>query len=829
MIQQLSLACAFILLVASGSVFGLGLGKLELGSALNQQFEAEIELTNVGQLTIDEVLPNLASQDDFARVGVERNDILTDLRFKVVANSQGKFVLKVTSTRPIIEPFLNFIVEVLWPSGRILREYIVLLDPPVFTEAGFAPIKLTEVIRDGRVSSSSSSATQSAAARNAASFNSNTIDRASIISDVVESKSGGDIKIGRSALQEGADLSEGYGATGRGDTLWSIASKIRPNSTVSVQQTMLALQRANPDAFINSNINLLKAGYVLRIPDAREIQEETLATAAQEVRAQNSDFDVYRDNSGVAQLDASQRQSSPSFRERSVRGGELKLLAQDQSIGQRAGSGGDSQITQELENNLAVAQEDLDKANRANAELSVRVEDIEQQMDTLTELVKLKEDQLAALRVEVQRMQAQESALRADSGALNQPQTPSDDGALLSNPIVLGLLAVLLVVGVAGGLLLMRRKQQEETEYDEALEEETREAAQLDVENLPELDDDDSEFDDPEFDDEDEDEDEDEDDIMPQTADVISEVEIHIAYGRFSQAIIFLQNAIEADPDRVDIQLKLLEVYVQTEDSSAFNQQFDQLKTLGDEVANEQALAMQAKVLDVDASAAASMDATMISADPIVSRETTTENDDLSFDLDELDSERDDDSFDFEDDLDLDLDLDLDDDLELDDDFDLDDDLELDDDFDLDDELELDDNLESDVDLGEDLDEDVEVSESLSLDDDALELSPEDSDSDPDEALAAEAALDTDDDNDAFEIDLSDLDLDLDLEGEDIDLDDEYELDLEEDIETKLDLARAYIDMGDKEGARGVLQEVSREGNESEIAKAKELFESISD
>ncbi|MBT3737173.1 MAG: hypothetical protein HOG25_21205 [Gammaproteobacteria bacterium] len=320
---------------------------------------------------------------------------------------------------------------------------------------------------------------------------------------------------------------------------------------------------------------------------------------------------------------------------------------------------------------------------------------------------------------------------------------------------------------------------------------------------------------------------------MPQTADVISEVEIHIAYGRFSQAIIFLQNAIEADPDRVDIQLKLLEVYVQTEDSAAFNQQFDQLKTLGDEVANEQALAMQAKVLDVDASAAASMDATMISADPIVSRETTTENDDLSFDLDELNSERDDDSFDFEDDLDLDLDLDLDDDLELDDDFDLDDDLELNDDFDLDDELELDDNLESDVDLGEDLgedlDEDVEVSESLSLDDDALELSLEDSDSDPDEALAAEAALDTDDDNDAFEIDLSDLDLDLDLEGEDIDLDDEYELDLEEDIETKLDLARAYIDMGDKEGARGVLQEVSREGNESEIAKAKELFESISD
>ena len=495
MIQQLSLACAFILLLASGSAFGLGLGKLELGSALNQQFEAEIELTNVGQLTIDEVLPNLASQDDFARVGVERNDILTDLRFKVVANPQGKLVLKVTSTRPIIEPFLNFIVEVLWPSGRILREYIVLLDPPVFTEAGLAPIKPTEVIRDDGVSSSSSNATQSAAARNTASFNSNTIDRASMNSDGVESKSSGDMKIGRSALQEGADLSDGYGVTGRGDTLWSIATKIRPNGSVSVQQTMLALQRANPDAFINNNINLLKAGYVLRMPMRESFGKRHSRPLLRRFERKTAIL-MFIVRVVLLKWTPHSVNLHPLFRERSVRGGELKLLAQDQSIGQRAGSGGDSQRTQELENSLAVAQEDLDSANRANAELNVRVEDIEQQMDTLTELVKLKEDQLAALRAEVQRMQAQESAMRADSGAVNQPQTPSDDGALLSNPIVLGLLAVLLVVGVAGGLFLMRRKQQEETEYDEALEAETRETAQLDVENLPELDDDDSEFDD---------------------------------------------------------------------------------------------------------------------------------------------------------------------------------------------------------------------------------------------------------------------------------------------------------------------------------------------
>ena len=110
---------------------------------LNQQFSAEIELTNLRGLQVEEILPNLASQEDFERVGVERKLFTDRSRFKVGQNAEGNLVIFVTSSRPIIEPFLNFIVEVLWPTGRILREYTVLLDPPVLGEGGVEAVQLS--------------------------------------------------------------------------------------------------------------------------------------------------------------------------------------------------------------------------------------------------------------------------------------------------------------------------------------------------------------------------------------------------------------------------------------------------------------------------------------------------------------------------------------------------------------------------------------------------------------------------------------------------------------------------------------------------------------
>ena len=278
MIQRLRLLLVTLFALYSGSAFALGLGEIELKSALNQRFEAEIVLSNVGGLEQGEIIPNLATQQDFDRVGVNRDYHLTNLRFNTRVREDGAHIVHITSSKPIIEPFLNFIVEAIWPTGRILREYIVLLDPPVFSSEGIEKIE----------PSMSSGSTSSAGPRS----RSNNRREIPPVPSVSNGRTEGVVT-----------QDEEYGLTGPGDTLWPIALKVRPNDKISVHQTMLALLRANPEAFINNNINLLKAGYVLRIPDESEIRAETSVEAVAEVRVQNQEFEDYR-SGDVTQLDA---------------------------------------------------------------------------------------------------------------------------------------------------------------------------------------------------------------------------------------------------------------------------------------------------------------------------------------------------------------------------------------------------------------------------------------------------------------------------------------------------------------------------------------------
>ena len=848
MIQRLRFLVVTLFALYGGSAFAVGLGDIELKSSLNQRFDAEIVLSNVRDLQKDEIISNLASQQDFDRLGVSRDYHLTDLRFSTRVREDGAHIVHITSSKAIIEPFLNFIVEAIWPTGRILREYTVLLDPPVFGSQGI------EKIEPG-VSSGSASPSQSS-------------DRSSNRREIPPAPS---VNTGRT---EGVVTQDDeYGVTGPGDTLWTIAVKVRPNDAISVQQTMLALQQANPEAFINNNINLLKAGHVLRIPDEREIRAGSTQEAVAEVRLQNQEFEDYR-SGDVTQLDARRTASSGSAGSDGSDDGELKLLAGDQS---GARSGGDNARTDELENSLAVGREDLDRSRRANTELNVRLDDIAGQVETLNELVKLKDDQLAALRAELQRQAAE---------TLSQPAVPvvtqqQASGSLLSNPMVLGGVGVLLIGLVAGALIMFRKRQEgsnlDDDDFPEVMIEEDQ----------PQLSLGDDAGDDASEDSKEDSEDSDED-VTQQTSDVIGEAEIYIAYGRFPQAVSFLQNAIENEPNRTDIQLRLLEVYVQTEDATAFNLQYEQLKLLGDDEATNKGAELQAEIPGAAETSAAAMDATIVSSEPIAAIEEPgiDDDDDLSFDLDDLDdldAETDDDlnlTADAGDELSLDEAMELGDadlDLELDaaleevtaaseeEDLDLglDDEIDLDFEDDADDsedgglELSLDDDSDGDaldLDLNDDTIElDLGDDDSLELgEDDGIELDLGDDDGieldlGEDDGLGLdlgdddgiELDLGEDDgieldlgDDDGIELDLGDDDeLDLgSLDDDELDLgslDDDDELNLDEDAASKLDLARAYIEMGDNDGAKSLLEEVVSEGDDVQIGEANELLGNI--
>lgn len=115
-----------------GRALALGLGELKLNSALNEPLDAEIALLNAGEIGGEELLAGLATEADFARAGIDRDFFLAFLRFRTVLNGDNA-VIKITSRRPVREPYLNFLVELQWPAGRMLREYTLLFDLPVFT------------------------------------------------------------------------------------------------------------------------------------------------------------------------------------------------------------------------------------------------------------------------------------------------------------------------------------------------------------------------------------------------------------------------------------------------------------------------------------------------------------------------------------------------------------------------------------------------------------------------------------------------------------------------------------------------------------------------
>lgn len=426
MIRSCLLLSATLLTFCSLAAYGLGLGKLELNSALNQTFNAEIDLVDAAGLKPEEIVPSLASLEDFDTYGVERTYLLTDLRFKVRRYEAGGLYLEVVSTNPIQEPFFNFIVEVLWPNGKLVSEYTVLLDPPVSGEEGIALIEPAK-------------------------------------SAITAQKIAGSARLRKEALQsttsptirQGDVLDDDYSVTGPGDTLWTIAFKIRPNESVTIQQTMLALQRLNPDAFIKNNINLLKAGQVLRIPSSSDIGEETPSDAVSEVWMQHQEFEKYK-SGGVAQLDATHRQRSETSEDVGVDDGELRLLAANRSRGQRAGDS-DARVT-DLENELAITREELDRARRSNSELNVQLDDLEGQIETLNEILKLKDDQLAEWRAEMQKLQ--------DAAATRPAPAAKTEESLMTNPFLLDGLLLLVIAGLVAGMLVMR-KRKEESEVEE--------------------------------------------------------------------------------------------------------------------------------------------------------------------------------------------------------------------------------------------------------------------------------------------------------------------------------------------------------------------------
>ena len=324
----------------------VSLGHITLESSLNQPLRASILLGNVQRLTPQDVRVGLAPRTAFQAMGVDWSSNLSDLDFRAVSSESG-LRIELSTEASIVEPYLNFVLELVWPNGRLVREYTVLLDPPVLM-APVRPLDITPV-QAGRVRSANRIA---------------------------------------EARAQSLDVDR---MTQSGDTLWEIALAARPDRSTSVQAMMLAIQSRNPDAFMNQNINRLKAGYVLVMPDQDDLNRISFESAVAEVASQNT-----------KQMQPVSQKKNPTI-EASV-DSELVLVAVDEASSE-------DQNAEPFEVLAATdsAQEEDERIRFAAIErdrLAGRLASLEGKLESLVDTISLKDQQIAALQKQVKTLEA---------------------------------------------------------------------------------------------------------------------------------------------------------------------------------------------------------------------------------------------------------------------------------------------------------------------------------------------------------------------------------------------------------------------------------------
>ena len=921
MARRLARIAALTTLVIPSLSAAIGVGSLETESALNEPLEARIPLESADLEELETLSATLASPDAFDRAGLERPFMLSRLEFEVVTEDTPEPYVLIRTSEPVREPFLAFLVELNWAGGRLVREYTMLLDPPVHSpEQEAAPAAADAPAPDEPAPDADAPATVSPG-------------------DPGDPEGVREIDtVDEIQVQDN-------------DTLWELADDVRPDDGVSVHQMMMALLEANPEAFSDGNVNNLRSGAILRVPEREAAEMLTAGEARQEFAAQVEAWQAGRAPQ-PAEPDPADEPEVAEEEAPAADDGRLEVVAAGETGGDDATASlmdddleASPETVARLQSELAAMREDEaslrsenEELRQQTAELMERVEALERTLDVqvegalpgmtdepVEEDIPLADapdeavdpdDEVAAVPEELPALFDEDSALERDLAALDEepaveaveqpadepapedepapvaagepaaPQAPWEDTRLMSMAGGAALLLALLM------LLMIRRRRnaaQDASGMVSASAAAGVAAADADEADARQ----DAETD---------------DDSAQETAgrdgvDPLEEIEVYLAYGRYDQAGDLLASAIGNEPERTDLRLKQLEVHALTHDRAAFEADAQDLygmvdgsddpvwqhvQEMGREIAPENPLFAGAAASSAAAPADEPDDVpepaepVAETPDPLEEPPPAAEKPDTgaptpvapAAESDETD----------EDDF-GDLDFSLDDTgedrraeppadkagedaaapTEDDDAFSLD--------FDLDDFQAPADGGKAVAEPTGEADqpaEEPEGEDELSLDFEAWER-PEGEESKGADAGPSEAVETETDDDDAPSFNLDDLDVgddpvaeeeglrydgtnvaddDQDTEesltpsddetsdddttvgaalpggeGEYGDDDDDDLFDAGDENSTKLDLARAYLDMGDSEGARSLLDEVIAEGSEEQKQEARSLYE----
>ena len=352
-----------ISLLAPLASLAVTLGEARVNSFLNQPLDAEIDLIGLAPGQHEDLRLRVANQAHFERLGIIYDHFLADLQFDVV-QSADRWLVRMRSDRPVAEPFIDFPVQMTWPGGQLIKQYTLLLDPP----------KRIQPARAASVRPATVAAAPQA-----------------------------------TPITSGADV---YGPVRSGETLWPIAQKLKPRG-ITTQQMAMALLRANPQAFIDNNVNNLRAGATLTIPPRGFVEELDAATARAEFSAQSRRWQPPvatspRTIETVAPVPAAppapEKPTPPPAQAAPERSAEvetkpadaqLRILNEKEKTDAKPGS------DQAIQEQLLVTMEEIESNRITTGAIESRLARLEEELNRMQRLVELKDAQIEALQSEV--------------------------------------------------------------------------------------------------------------------------------------------------------------------------------------------------------------------------------------------------------------------------------------------------------------------------------------------------------------------------------------------------------------------------------------------
>ncbi|KQW97305.1 pilus assembly protein FimV [Massilia sp. Root418] len=558
-----------------------GLGKLTVLSSLGQPLRAEIELTAVTPEEASGLAAKLAPADAFRLANIEFNPALLSLRFEVDQRNGRQFI-RVSSTQPVNEPFVDMLLELSWTGGRLVREYTFLLDPAELRSTQSAQVAAPVDVPGRTAAQAGAGAAPSAAALAAAA-------RAQAQTQAPAPRAA-------PAPREAAADGEREYRVKQGDTLGRIASRLKP-ADVSLDMMLVALYRANPEAFIGNNMNRLKSGQILAVPDSDAIKGGANEGEAHGVViAHAADFNAYRSKL-AGQVSASTPAKAPETSQSAAGKITAKVEERPTAVTESKDQLKLSKATgAPAAGKTAVAgEEDKIAREKQVAEANARVKELEKNVADLEKLMAVKNKTMAEKQQAATAPAAQPAASApavAAAGAAPAPQVapppkakpavpvapppiaePSVMDLIMDNIQAIGI-ALAALLGGTGYILARRRKQEQAAALSRpeisVLGDPGAQAQPLIAETGGQsVDTNNSVFN---------------SNFAPSASqldtnevDPVAEADVYIAYGRDAQAEEILKEALRTHPERHPVRLKLMEIFANRKDARSFEMQASEL------------------------------------------------------------------------------------------------------------------------------------------------------------------------------------------------------------------------------------------------------------